>query len=206
MLVLCLVGAPGFKYAGGELESILAEGLLFGESFCVATEVALQMRPTDLPPFGPQVLVTRPAIRDDDPAVVADQLVELLAVAVLGDLEDRCSRGAHAPQRAGIAGGPPAGLVDMQCALGRIHARSAVVRVASAALARCKIASTLPDRAGCQTAPRPTPTSPAARSRLRAVNVTIAARNLGPNADQRPRPATRQWSWPGIPGIADWWR
>ena len=115
--MLMLVGAPGAKHVGGELEAVLAEGLLIGEPFRVAAKVALQVRPADLPAIGIEVLIAGPAVGDDDPGERADQLVDLLAVAVLGDLNDRRLLGGHRPQRAGIPGGPPARLVDMQCIL-----------------------------------------------------------------------------------------
>jgi hypothetical protein len=41
----------------------------------------------------------------------------LLAVAVLGDLQERRLRGGRGPQRAGIAARAPAGLIDMHRAL-----------------------------------------------------------------------------------------
>ena len=41
-----------------------------------------------------------PAIRDDDPRIGTDQRLELLAVAMLGDLEERRARGSQGPQRA----------------------------------------------------------------------------------------------------------
>ena len=62
--------------------------------------------------------VAVPAVRDHDPWVAgADQRVELLAVAVLGDLQERRLRGGRGPQRASLTAGPPAGLIDMHRAL-----------------------------------------------------------------------------------------
>src|SRR5918999_882857 len=112
--MLVLVGAPAGEHAAGELEALFAEGLLLGEAFCVAAEVALHVRPAGLSAIGAEVLVAGPAVGDHDPLEGADQRVELLAIAVLGDLKDRSIRGGHRPQRAGIPGGPPAGLIDMQ--------------------------------------------------------------------------------------------
>src|SRR3954465_8951153 len=55
-----------------------------------------------------------PAIRDHNPGVArADERVELLAVAVLGDLKERRGRRGRGPQRAALTAGPPAGLIDM---------------------------------------------------------------------------------------------
>jgi hypothetical protein len=64
------------------------------------------------------MLVTVPAVRDDDPRIGrADERTELLAVAALGDLKERGGRGARAPQRAALAAGAPAGLIDRHRAL-----------------------------------------------------------------------------------------
>ena len=58
--------------------------------------------------------VAVPAIGDHDPRVRgADQRVEHLAVAVLGDLQEHRAGGVRGPQRASIALGAPAGLIDM---------------------------------------------------------------------------------------------
>ena len=73
----------------------------------MATKVALQVRPAHLALLGVKVLIAVPAVRDDDPRIRADQLAELLAVAVLGDLEDRGAGAGQRPQRATVAGGPP---------------------------------------------------------------------------------------------------
>src|SRR5271165_6786251 len=116
--MLALVGTPGAEYEAGQFQASFAEGLLLGESLGVAAEVALEMRPADLSAVGVEVLVARPAVRDHDPGERADQLVELIAVAALGDLEDRRSWCVHRPQRPRVSGGPPAGLVDMQRVLG----------------------------------------------------------------------------------------
>jgi hypothetical protein len=60
---------------------------------------------------------------------VADQLVELLAVAALGELEDRRVWGGQRPQRAGIAGGPPTSLIDMERGLAENPVAQLAVRV-----------------------------------------------------------------------------
>ena len=44
-MMLMLEGAPGVKDATGELEALLAEALLLGESFAMAAEVALAVSP-----------------------------------------------------------------------------------------------------------------------------------------------------------------
>ena len=48
VVVLVLVGAPGGEHAAGELEAVLAEGLLLGQPVGVAAEVALEVRPAHL--------------------------------------------------------------------------------------------------------------------------------------------------------------
>jgi putative component of toxin-antitoxin plasmid stabilization module len=58
-----------------------------------------------------------PAVRDHDPRIRTDERVELLAVAVLGDLQERRLRGGRGPQRTPLTAGPPAGLIDMHRAL-----------------------------------------------------------------------------------------
>ena len=117
-MVLVLVGAPGGEHVAGELEAVLAEGLLLGEPVGVAAEVALEVRPAHLAPVGVEMAVAVPAVGDHDPRVRgADQRVELLAVAVLGDLQERRARGGRGPQRAALTAGAPAGLIDMHRAL-----------------------------------------------------------------------------------------
>src|SRR5438128_1034067 len=61
------------------------------------------------------MVVGPPAIRADDPLEVgADQLFEAVAVAVGGDPEDRRLRRGRRPQRALLAPGAPAGLIDIE--------------------------------------------------------------------------------------------
>jgi hypothetical protein len=60
VLVLVLVGAPRCEHAVGE--SMFAKGLLLDESFAVTTEVALQVRPTDLLLVRVEMLVAGPAV------------------------------------------------------------------------------------------------------------------------------------------------
>ena len=68
-MVLVLVGAPGGEHAAGELEAVLAEGLLLGEPFGVAAEVALQVRPAHLALVGVEMAVAVPAVGDHDPRI-----------------------------------------------------------------------------------------------------------------------------------------
>ena len=118
VVVLVLVGAPGGEHSAGELEALFAEGLLLGETVGVAAKVPLEVRPAHLALVGVEMAVAVPAVRDHDPGVAgADQRVELLAVAVLGDLQERGLRGGRGPQRPALAAGPPAGLIDMHRAL-----------------------------------------------------------------------------------------
>jgi hypothetical protein len=84
----------------------------------VAAKVALDVRPAHLPALGIEVAEAVPAVRDHDPRVAgADQLVELLAVAVLGDLQEHRIRGGRGPQRAAVTARAPAGLIDVHRAL-----------------------------------------------------------------------------------------
>ena len=62
VLMLVLVGAPGGEHAAGEPEAPLAEGLLLGQPFAMAAEVAVDVRPAHLAPVGFQVLKPVPAI------------------------------------------------------------------------------------------------------------------------------------------------
>ena len=83
----------------------------------MAAEIALEVRPAHLALVGVEMAVAVPAVGDHDPWVGADQRVELLAVAVLGDLEERRVQGGRGPQRAALTAGAPAGLIDMHRAL-----------------------------------------------------------------------------------------
>ena len=112
--MLVLVCAPSSEQPAGEREAVFAEGLLLAQAVGVAAEVALQMRPAHLPLVGVEMAVAVPAVRDHDPGVAgADEGVELLAVAVLGDLQERGLGGARGPQRPALTPRAPAGLIDM---------------------------------------------------------------------------------------------
>ena len=117
-MVLVLVGAPGGEHLLGERDALLAEGLLLAQTVGVAAEVALEVRPAHLALVGVEMAVAVPAVGDHDPWVAgADQRVELLAVAMRGDLEERRLGRGRGPQRATLTAGPPAGLIDMHRAL-----------------------------------------------------------------------------------------
>jgi hypothetical protein len=132
---------------------------------------------------GIEVLKADPAIRDHDPGIGADQRLELLAVAVAGDLEECRARGAQRPQRPAVTRGPPAGLTDMHRALAKHPVVQLGVRAASASEARWQIASTVPVDRLTPNRSRASSIIPRRGTRLRAVNVTSAACKLGPNAD-----------------------
>ena len=88
---------------------LLAACLLLAQPLAVAAKVALQMRPAHLPAVGVQAAVAVPAVRDHDPRIGgADQRGELLAVAVLGDLQKRHRGSGRGPQRASLTPGAPA--------------------------------------------------------------------------------------------------
>jgi len=110
--------AKAANHPAGELQAGLAEGLLLGHPVGVAAEVALQVRPAHLALVGVEMAVAVPTVRNDDPGIRgADERVEPLAVAVLGDLQERGARCRGGPQRAALAAGPPAGLIDVHRAL-----------------------------------------------------------------------------------------
>ena len=92
---------------------MLAKLLLLGEPLGVELEVPSHMRPARPAAFGVQVVIGPPAIRADNPGVFADQGREPLAVAVLCHLEARRALRGRCPQRALLAGGPPASLVGV---------------------------------------------------------------------------------------------
>jgi len=93
---------------------VFAEGLLLAKPVGVAAEVTLDVRPAHLPLAGITMAKAVPAVRDHDPGVVgADERVELLTVAVLGDLQERRLRSGRGPQRAALTAGSPAGLIDV---------------------------------------------------------------------------------------------
>src|SRR5215217_8779141 len=89
------------------------------------------------------MLMAGPAVGDDDRREVADQLVELLAVAVRGDLKRRRVGRGQSRQRSRVARGAPAGLVDVQRLLGTDPVAQVGIR-ARQRIACWQIASTLP--------------------------------------------------------------
>ena len=105
---------PGCEEAGGQLEALLAEGLLGGESFGVTAEVALGMAPADLAAEGVEMAVGPAAVRAADPGeVLPDQLAQTVTVAISRDPEHRRPRGGRGRDRALLPGGRPAGLVEV---------------------------------------------------------------------------------------------
>jgi hypothetical protein len=79
----------------------------------VAAKIALNVRPAHLALVRVEVLEAVPAVRDHDPRIGADERVELLAVAVFGDLQERRLGRGRGPQRPSIPGGSPASLIDV---------------------------------------------------------------------------------------------
>ena len=85
--------------------------------------------------------VAVPAIGNHDPRIAgADQCVELLAVAVIGDLQERRLRCGCGPQRAAFAAGAPAGLINVH----RVLVKHPVLQVEMGA--RERIGGALADR------------------------------------------------------------
>ena len=108
---------------------MLAEGLLLREPVGVTAEITLEVRPAHLALVGVEMAVAVPAVGDHDPRVAgADQRVELLAVAVLGDLQEHRLGGGRGPQRAPLTAGAPAGLIDMHRILVQDHVLQLQVR------------------------------------------------------------------------------
>ena len=128
--------------------------------------------------------------------------VELFAVAVRGDLEERRARGGRGPQRATIAIGAPAGLIDMHRALVKNPVLQLQMRAGE------RVGGALADRihaAGRERAPNRSRASseiPRRETRCRAVNVTTAACSLGPNADPAIPSGNSRSSSPSTPGSA----
>src|SRR5450756_498409 len=105
---------PGGEQPFGDLKAGHAEVLLGAEALAVGGEVAHQMRPTELPPLGVEIVVGPPAVRAGDAGeVLAEQHLSLAAVAIGGDAEDRRAEGERTPERAPLPGDAPAGLVDV---------------------------------------------------------------------------------------------
>jgi hypothetical protein len=201
VVVVMLVGAPRGKHTAGEFQALLAEGLLLGEPFCVAAKVALDVRPAHLPLVGVQVLKPVPAIRDHDPRERADERLELLAIAALGDLQERRLSGGRGPQRASVTAGAPAGLIDVHRLLIQ-HPVLQVAMRAQASEARWQIASTAPVQT---VTPNRSPTARRSRGGRRS-----AGRSRSPpppevwaRTEIRQSPlATGRWSLPGSTGSA----
>ena len=105
---------PGVEETTRELEALLAEEFLGGESFGVEAEVSLEVAPAGLAAFGVEVVVGPPAVGAADAGeLLAEELLEAVAVAVGGDPEDRRLGGSRGPERAVVPGGDPARLVDV---------------------------------------------------------------------------------------------
>ena len=118
IVVLLLVGTPRGEYSAGQLDPLVAEGLLLAQAVRVAAKITLEMRPAHLPSGGVEMAVAVPAVRDHDPGVPrANQRLELFAVAMLGNLKERGASSARSPSGPTLTGGPPTGLIDLHDAL-----------------------------------------------------------------------------------------
>jgi hypothetical protein len=110
---------PGCEQPPGDRESPVAELLLGGEPFAVGGEIPGEVSPTELAPFGVEVVVCPPAIRAGDAReVLAAQCPGLALMTVSGDPEERCPPSQRAPEGAPLPGCPPAGLVDVDSSCG----------------------------------------------------------------------------------------
>jgi hypothetical protein len=93
---------------------VLAEFALDAAAVGVEGEIALQMRPADLPPLEWQVAVGPPAIAGDDRPGVGEQRLGAVLVTVGLNGQDRVALGDGAPERALAPLPPPAGLIHVQ--------------------------------------------------------------------------------------------
>ncbi len=91
----------------------LAELLLCGETLGVGREVPLQMGPAELAALGGQMRVGPPAVRGHDCLRVGQEFPGVILVTVSGDVKEGVAIVKDTPQRAALAGGPPAGLIHV---------------------------------------------------------------------------------------------
>src|SRR5215210_5011623 len=132
------------------------------------------MLPAGLAAVGVEMVIGPPAVRADDPPVAADQLAEAVAVAVLGDPEDRRFGRGRGPQRAPLARGGPAGLVDVERRRVQDRGDQRLVGQARTAEERWQIASTEPTDSPSPNRSRASSDMSRRETRLRAVIVTTA--------------------------------
>jgi len=109
------------------------------------------------------MLMAGPAVGDDDRREVADQLVELLAVAVRGDLKRRRVGRGQSRQRSRVARGAPAGLVDVQRLLGTDPVAQVGIRARQRQRSRCLRCSTMSTLIGANSQTRRRPNRPLGR-------------------------------------------
>ncbi len=163
----------------------------------MAAEVALEVRPAHLALVGVEMAVAVPAIGDHDPWVGADQRVELLVVAVLGDLHKHPAGGGRGPQRSLFANGSPAGLIDMHRSALPVPALQGAGAGRPTPQTRWQIASTAP--AIDSVTPNRSRASSAGHraARIRYAAVNVHQRRLQPRPERRGADLLRQgggWS------------
>jgi len=178
VVVLVLVGTPCGEHLAGQLEaladrrssaqpSLLSDG--GSHAGCVTSTPGGD---------GVEMACSRSSgLRRRIPVVACDQLVELLAVAMLGDLKDRCAWGSGGPSALGSPAVRPAGLIDVDRVWVRIQSRSASCPSPSAALAADKS--------------RPRGTRPTAGSEHSPASSAIPRREIRftpPSRSRSPRP------------------
>jgi hypothetical protein len=133
----------------------------------VGGEVAEQVRPAELAPFGVEVVVAAPAVGADDPAVpLAEQRPGLEAVAAGRDPEDR-GAAVRAAQSVRL---PPAVFQPVSSMLTTgadlISCSSLVWGAASASPVRCTIASTEPVESSTPNSSRASSVAPRRETRF----------------------------------------
>jgi hypothetical protein len=122
-------GAPDREQPVGERKALLTEYFLQRESLGVTAKVAIDVLPADLTAVGVKVVLGPPAIRAGDPfEVLADQLFQTVAMAVLSDPEDRRLGRRRSPQRAALPSGVPAGLLQIHRGRGEHRLHKLLVR------------------------------------------------------------------------------
>jgi hypothetical protein len=183
--VLVLVEAvPGVEQLVCELEALLAEELLGGEPFGVEAEISLEVTPAGLAALGVEEVVGPPAVGAADAVELgAEQLLEPVAVTVLGDPEDR-RVGVVAVQSVRWL---PAVTQPVSSTLTASEPSTAATNAwwgsASLSAPQLQIASTAPTDKLSPNRSRASSLMSRRETRLRAVSVSIAACSLGPNAE-----------------------
>ena len=182
-VVIVAVLLPGGEQLLGDLQAGQTELLLRSEPLAMRREIAHQVSPAELSPFGVEVVVGPPAIRAGDAGeLLAQQRLGLALVAVGGDAKERRTRGEGAPERALAAAQAPAGLIDVERRGGADVAEQVLVGLLKR---RGRPPHDRVDRAGGERAPNSSPISSTVsrrETRFLTARVAMAAYRRGPKA------------------------